>query len=265
MIVAIIFLFIFSQARVIVFADPGEAKLALLMSEERALLTPVMEYVEILFQANQSYEHGDYNKAIEQYSQLLNQNIASNAIHFNLGNAYFRGNQLGPAIFHFRKAFYLSPRDPDIKYNLAFAREKVADQIKRVPPFWQNLFSFLDFFTEKEGYRFVLLWGCITLAFGILHLYVKKNGTKWAKNTSMGIFISTLFLLFGREMTLEKFGVVAAPEISVYSGFERDSVVLFKIHEGVELHLSDSAGETWVQIRLADGKKGWTRAEGILF
>lgn len=91
MIVAIIFLFIFSPVQGIVFAEP-------------------MGNADTFFQANQFYEQGDYNKAIEQYSQLLNQNIASNAIHFNLGNAYFRGNQLGQAIFHFRKAFYLSPR-----------------------------------------------------------------------------------------------------------------------------------------------------------
>jgi len=242
----LIFLFIFSLVQGIVFAEPmGDA--------------------DTFLQANQAYEQGDYNKATEQYLRLLNQDMASHAIHFNLGNAYFRGNQLGQAIFHFRKAFYLSPRDSDIKYNLAFAREKVSDQIQQVPSLWQNIFSFLDFFTEKEGYLFVLLSGCISLVFGILHLYIKKNQTQWARNTSMVIFISALFLLCGREMTLEKFGVVLAPEISVYSGFERDSVVLFKIHEGVEVRHSDSAGETWVQIKLADGKKGWTKAEGILF
>ena len=219
--------------------------------------------VETLLQANQAYEQGDYKKAIEQYLQLLKQGHSSDAIHFNLGNAYFRLNQFGQAIFHFRKGLVLAPRDPDIKYNLAFAREKVVDQIEAIPSFWAGLFP--DFFTEKEIYLLVLFFSCVTLTLGLLHLYMKKNGVKWARNISFAVFIFSLLFLLGQEITVKAFGVVVAPEISVYSGFERDSVVLFRIHEGVEFHLTGSEGETWRQIKLTDGKKGWVRTEGIIF
>lgn len=242
----IVFLFFFSFVSIVFSAEPPGN-------------------VETLLQANQAYTHADYPKAIEQYEQLLKQGYVSGEIHFNLGNAYFRNNQLGKAIFHFRKGQRLAPRDSDIQYNLAFAREKVTDKIEPVSSLWAHVASLLDFVTEKERYLFVLVWGGLSLILGLVCLMLKNNKMRWAKNTSFAILIVSLLLLFGREKTMEEFGVVSAPEISVYSGFEQDSAVLFKIHEGVELIRTDSAGETWAQISLADGKKGWVRTEGILF
>ncbi len=226
---------------------------------------PHEDLTQTFFQANQSYEQGDYPKAIEQYTQIVNQGVKSGEIHFNLGNAYLRSNQLGQAIFHFRKALLWEPRDPDIQYNLAFAREKVSDKIESTSSLWTQALSLTDFFTQKERHLFALFFCLFAFSLGLLHLYVKKEVTKWAKNTSFAILILSLLLIFTRERTLKEFGVVLVPEISVYSGFERDSVVLFKLHEGAEFDQTDAAGEKWIQITLADGKKGWVLTEGIVF
>jgi tetratricopeptide (TPR) repeat protein len=228
------------------------------------LAAPHEDLTQILLQANQAYERGDYPKAIEQYTQVVNQGVKSGEIHFNLGNAYFRVNQLGQAIFHFRKARLWEPRDPDINYNLSFAREKVSDKIENSPSLLIQALSFADFFTQKERYLFALFSCLFAFSLGLLHLYVKKEATRWAKNTGFAILILSLLFIFTRERTLREFGVVLAPEISVYSGFERDSVVLFKLHEGAEFDRTDSAGEKWIQITLADGKKGWVLTEGVI-
>lgn len=221
--------------------------------------------------ANAAYEQGDYKKAIETYSLMLSQERANGEIHFNLGNSFFRSNQLGQAIFHFRKALQFIPRDPDIRYNLAFAREKVSDQIEEGSSFSTRLFAFTEFFTMREHYFIVLFLALISFSVSLANLYLKRGvaplapATKWTQNIMVAILILSLLTLFVRERTVLAFGVVAAHQISVYSGFERDSVVIFRLHEGVEFDRTDSAGKDWTQITLADGNKGWVRNTEILF
>jgi Flp pilus assembly protein TadD len=76
--------------------------------------------------ANRQYEKGDFAGAAKAYAALLDQGQHSSAVLFNLGNAHFKAGQLGAAIAAYRRAEALAPRDPDIRANLQFAREKVA-------------------------------------------------------------------------------------------------------------------------------------------
>jgi hypothetical protein len=117
----------------------------------------------------------------------------------------------------------------------------------------------------KEQTLFILFLGLVSFIVGCFHLYLKNGRTRWMRNAICAVFMLSLFLLGGREQTLTEFGVVLVPEISVYSGFERDHVLLFQVHEGVEFDWSDRVGKDWIQIKLADGKKGWVSTEGIVF
>ena len=49
--------------------------------------------------------------------------IASPTLWFNLGNARFKAGEIGHAVAAYRRAEALSPRDPDVRFNLQFARK----------------------------------------------------------------------------------------------------------------------------------------------
>ena len=49
----------------------------------------------------------------------------SAALLFNRGNAFFKAGQVGRAIVAYREAQAIAPRDPDIRANLRFARDRV--------------------------------------------------------------------------------------------------------------------------------------------
>lgn len=66
----------------------------------------------IFQQANQAYQNADYSQASELYEKLVKDNVSSAELFFNLANTYFRQNQLGRAIFNFKQALNLAPRDP---------------------------------------------------------------------------------------------------------------------------------------------------------
>jgi len=83
--------------------------------------------------AAQAYRNQDYKKSIALYEALVAQGLKENKespqIYYNLGNAYFRDNQLGKAILNYERALLLDPSDGDIRHNLRFARSRTEDRI----------------------------------------------------------------------------------------------------------------------------------------
>ena len=78
---------------------------------------------EVFFgEANEAYSRGEYEKAIGLYQRALEE-AASAALHYNLGNAFYRTGQSGRAILHFEKALALDPTNPEALANLSFVRE----------------------------------------------------------------------------------------------------------------------------------------------
>lgn len=75
-------------------------------------------------EGNEAYRNGDYGGAIQFYLRALEE-AQSAALHYNLGNAFFRVEQYGPAILHYEKALALDPGNPEVRANLALARERV--------------------------------------------------------------------------------------------------------------------------------------------
>ncbi len=54
--------------------------------------------------ANASYARGNFEKAIEQYESLIKSNSVSAEVYFNLGNAYYKTNNIGFAILNYERA-----------------------------------------------------------------------------------------------------------------------------------------------------------------
>jgi tetratricopeptide (TPR) repeat protein len=72
--------------------------------------------------ANALYESGHTPEAIRMYEQLVAQGVQDSGLLYNLGNAYYRQNDLGRAILNYELAARLAPRDPDVRANLSLAR-----------------------------------------------------------------------------------------------------------------------------------------------
>ena len=66
----------------------------------------------------------DYGKAIELYEGLLKTHGESAEIYYNLGNAYYKGEQDCPGHLELpEQALLLDPGDGDIRFNLLAASE----------------------------------------------------------------------------------------------------------------------------------------------
>ena len=75
--------------------------------------------------ANKLFAQSKFADAATAYEHIIAAGSVSSALYFNLGNAHFKAGQLGRAIAAYRQAEELSPRDPDVRANVQFARNQV--------------------------------------------------------------------------------------------------------------------------------------------
>lgn len=215
---------------------------------------------------NESYEAADFDQAIGQYERIIDLGIRNSKVFYNLGNAYFRKNQLGRAILNYRRALSLDPRDEDSMANLRFAKLFILDKIEeqRINPLSNLLHLFLDLWSVDELTIFVSLSYCLSIVIAILVLFRRsKRALLWGLTIFLVVLIifSTSFatkLYFGSVES----GVVIVPEAEVRSGPGGDYTLQFTGHEGLEFQINEEA-EGWYRISLPNGVKGWIPREAV--
>lgn len=81
-------------------------------------------------QADSAYNARNYPEAIELYKQSIAQEGTSSRLLYNLGNAYYRDNNLGQAILSYERALRLDPSNVDARRNLEFVNGKILDRTR---------------------------------------------------------------------------------------------------------------------------------------
>ena len=109
-------------------------------------------------EGNEAYEKGEYQQAVDIYSQILNDGLASWELYYNLGNAYYRLEQTGNAILNYHRALRLAPNKQIIRDNLDLASSKTVDNIEQLPRMflvqWAHSIARI---TTPRGWRILLI------------------------------------------------------------------------------------------------------------
>ncbi len=212
--------------------------------------------------ANKLYAEGKFSDAAAGYEKILQAGGQSPALLFNYGSAEFKAGHLGRAIAAYRQAAQLSPRDSEIRANLAFARNQVQDGTARGAR-WQNWAGIL---TLNEGA--VLTATLFWLTFGLLIARQLRPALVPKLSTVTRVFVAlTIFsgIVLGvqaaghfRSMT----AVVVADNVTARSGPFDDAQSAFTVRDGAELSVLDRR-DGWVQVTDGTGKSGWLPAKQV--
>jgi tetratricopeptide (TPR) repeat protein len=224
---------------------------------------------------NDAYLRGDYAAAVAAYEQLDRQQVTSSELAFNLGNAYYRKGQLGPAIWSWERALALDPEQDDARYNLEQARKAVAtrvhDKIEGAErePVWMRVVSQLP--ASTETWLFVGLYVAFFVALGLRLRARRLNGpdeghaaawTALAAILGVGAALAATLLVGRVAMNRLPFGVVLPDQTAVKEGADPNYKTSFDIHAGLRVRLLEY-DQDWVRIRLANGLEGWVRAHDV--
>lgn len=226
---------------------------------------------ETLFKrASEAYNEGDYNKAVESYLEIVENGRQSAALYFNLGNAYYKLNQIAPSIYYYEKALLLTPNDREIKENLAFAQNMTLDAVEKIPEtgftrVYSNAREWMSF--DQWSYSaivFIILFVISYIAFYNLKYTAQK---RLAFITSISalflalISLSIAFMLY-TDFKARHPAIVFADEVVVRSEPNSRSSQAFVLHEGTKVEVVEQLND-YKKIQLLDGKTGWIPASEI--
>ena len=221
-------------------------------------------------EADSAYARGEYQQAIKDYEALLKQG-ASADLYYNLGNAYYRSENITRAVLNYERALLLSPGDRDIRFNLQIAQSKTIDRI--VP---ESEMFFFTWYRSLVNLMSVDGWArtsLVSLALVIILLLVYLFSDRiWLRKIGFfgGFVLLVLFILSNvfawqqkQNLLYRKGAIVITPSVTVKSTPASNGTDLFVLHEGTKVTITDGSMKGWKEIRIADGKEGWLESKQL--
>ncbi len=217
-------------------------------------------------EAERMYTANNYADAIKTYESILKQGYESAELYYNLGNSYYRNNEITKSILNYERAKMLAPNDEDIRFNLELANQFVVDKIEPLPrPFFVKWWHSLINSNSSGG------WAKISIICFILAL-IGASGYIFASSINLkkisfitGIVMIVIsafsFGFAGKQkagITNHKSAIVFTPTVTVKSSPDESGTDLFVVHEGLKVDIREELGN-WYNIRIADGNSGWVK------
>jgi tetratricopeptide (TPR) repeat protein len=229
------------------------------------LLMSVSATAQTKQQADSLYAKENYKAAVTIYQKLVDKGGVAPELYYNMGNCYYKLDEIAKSILNYERAQLLDPSDGDIKTNLALARGKTADKV--TPPsqmffisWWKeltNMMKISDWMLVAFTTFVLMLAGILVYAFMTIVRY-RKIGAYGAMVCLVVSIVANLSAL-SQYLTIihRDYAIVMAPAVTVKSSPSGSSTDLFVIHEGTKVEILDSTMKEWREVKLEEGKVGW--------
>lgn len=220
--------------------------------------------------ADAEYKRGNYQQAIKDYEELLKQGVNAD-LYYNLGNAYYRTDNVTQAILAYERALMLSPGDDDIRFNLQFATSKTIDKITpESEMFFVTWYHSLVNFTSVDNWAVMAIASIVLVLLLVLmflfgpNVLLRKIGF-YGGCLFFALFVFCNFFAYQQKYNLQNrtAAIVIAPSVTVKKTPANGSSDVFVIHEGTKVDITDKGLKDWRGIRLADGREGWLQTRQI--
>ena len=214
---------------------------------------------------------GSYNEALQVWNDIYRTGYRSANLDYNIGNAYFKLNNIPSAILFYERAYLLNPADENLNYNLQIARTLIIDRFQEIPQlFFVRWYNFVSLVISTNTWAIISITTFILfLVFLSLYIYSRRHRNKvsgfWLAVFFFFISLSSLaFTIRNKSLVYNSHkAIIASPVASGKSSPDKSGNDLFVLHEGTKVTIEDEVGE-WLEIRLSDGNKGWVPGNSLI-
>lgn len=224
--------------------------------------------IDLWNKANALYARKNFDSAAIIYQSLLNSNTENATLHYNAGNAYYRLNKIGYAIFHYEKAAHLEPGNKNIDDNLALAKAKVADNMEQGSPiFFVAWWNALKHTVGMNGWAVLTILTFLVLLALIYFSRVKKDDFA---NAGRWIALSVVCFMLCGIMSWVAYDEHAHPDTAVVLTTnavflqtpQASGKVIGSLPEGLVIELLEKQ-TSYYKVALQNGKTGWIAVENL--
>ena len=218
--------------------------------------------------ANALAYQGDYSAAASAYEAIVASGVDDPALFQNLGNAYYRSEALGLAIWSYRRGLRCAP-DADLEaslgHNLQVSRRALQARYRASNDGSQFIYS------EPVGWLYqlshlasmeVLLWSFLALWWLLASCLIARRFTAKRSWGSVAIPLAVLVLLVGGLLAARiatddslTLGVVVTDGVVMREGPDSHARGV-DVPEGMEVRVLD-ATEGWQKVEIPSGRAGW--------
>lgn len=224
----------------------------------------------LFVEANKLYQQEKYEEALSLFELISTSKLESDDLYYNMANAYYKTNQVAPAVYYYEKALLLNPNHTDAAHNLSFAQRMGIDNIEALPKTLGQKFSksvIQKYSYNTWAYIAVVCSFLFALLFLLYHFsYSSVNKRFYFISSLISAFLIIIAVLFSytnyEYVKSHKTAIVFAEQASVKSAPTASGEISFELHEGTKVQLLESL-DGYKKIKIADGKIGWIADDDI--
>lgn len=230
--------------------------------------------------ADSAYNKEDYRMAIRLYLQAINEEGVSPELYYDLGNAYYRIDQLGKSVLYYQRALNLDPSMEDARTNLEFVKTKITDKPEDDSTFLTNVHEGIVAQVSPDTWAwiafvlFAMLIGCAAIYIFTSHVGLRKAGF-------FGGFILVILVIYASVAAYQSAdafrnsnkAVVTVPTANLRTmpgASMQDNEKVIPIHEGTILEITDSmsmpgesASPLWYDVKINNSTRAWVNASDV--
>lgn len=222
-----------------------------------AIANPLGEGVE-------AYKEADYPRAIELFTQALDEGEPTAEAYYNLASAYYKSGELASAILNYERAYRIDPSDADTRFNIGLVNSQLPDKMEATPAF------FLSSWLRSMSHWFTLsVWRWLSALFIVLlliglFLYIRGRAVEIRRIGFYGGLVSVALAVLVNILAYQSYhftydtkeAILMPSVITVKSSPDASGKDIVVLHGGIKVeilqHLSGFS-----EVRLPDGTIGW--------
>ncbi len=222
-------------------------------------------------EATNAYNNKDYQTALEKFSLIENEGIINADLYYNIGNCYFRINEIGRAILYFKKSLKVESDHQaarrNLEYALTFTKDKQNSESESViRSFWLKAFD--SFSINLLAIITLVIFAIIVMLISLMIIHFKnREKTVPIFITMIFIFLFSAFLIISilkwQEFHKTDEAVLLSTSAIGYSGPGEDFTRVFTIHEGMIFTIERNE-DNWSLIKLENGLGGWIKKDTFI-
>jgi tetratricopeptide (TPR) repeat protein len=210
--------------------------------------------------ANDLYNQKRYDSALSTYLSLARPELKSSELFYNIGNAYFKLNEVGQAILYYERALLIDPENKAIQDNLTLAQMRITKPIPQLELiFFQRWWHSLLQLMGTNGWALMAF-----IAFSILVALVYRSLRKKINYAGRWIsFAAVLFLFFlmvslaayDRQHNTQR-AVILAEQSPILEQPKPGGKISSSAPEGTTVNVLQQK-DNYTEIQLPNGRVGW--------
>jgi len=232
------------------------------------VLAQPLDAATSFLEGNDAYEAGRFADAAAAYRRCYEGGAKGADVLYNLGNAYAKQEQLGPALAAYTAARRSAPRDDDLLFNAERVAAQRAEQTPALPKGWLSsvALAFVDRHTLNELLVLALLALIATTVMATTALLRPRVSLRHALALASCAVVLVLaaasaWARYSQDY-LHPHAFVAVASATMRSGPGEHFDVTGSLSDGAEVEQVGENG-VWVDVRLTTGKRAWMRRSDL--